>query len=329
MARRLLYFAATLLGFISGENLRCQNSVQAKFDISVVPTTIQIFAPGIVSTGLYERDMAISPDGNELFYTVVSPQNLFSAIISMQKDKKGNWSRPEVANFSGQFSDLEPAFAPDGKKLFFVSNRSLSGDSTKDFDIWYVEKIDGKWQHPVNIGAPVNTEANEFYPAIASNGNLYFTAAYPRGRGKEDIYLAKWENGRYAVPVALDSAVNSALYEFNAYVSPDEKIIIFTSYGRADDKGRGDLYMSLKDGNGQWQPARNISMLNSERLDYCPFLSPDKKIMFFSSERSDLKETYIAKPATYQTLIDQRNSILNGQSNIYWISFDKVLESLK
>jgi len=299
-----------------------------RFDFSAAPASAKLFGEGIVSTGLYERDMAISPDGKELFYTIVSPLNVFSAIIYMQKDTKGNWSKQEVAPFSGEYSDMEPAFTADGKKLFFVSNRPLSGDSAKDFDIWYVEKLHGKWGHPVNIGKPVNTAANEFYPSIANNGSLYFTAAYDRGKGKEDIYMAKWENGKYMEPVSLDTAVNSSFYEFNAFVSPDEQFIIFTSFGRNDDKGGGDLYISLKGADGNWRPAKNLSLINSGRMDYCPFASFDKKILFFSSERNSLKETYKGNPAKYKTLVNQRNAVLNGQSNIYWIRLDKVLESV-
>ncbi|HMH31637.1 MAG TPA: hypothetical protein VK543_01335 [Puia sp.] len=227
------------------------------------------------------------------------------------------------------FSDMEPAFTADGKYLFFASNRPLSGDSLKDFDIWRVEKINGQWVHPVNPGPPVNTPENEFYPSPASNGNLYFTANYPGGKGKEDIYEAKWENGRYAPPVSLDSGVNSAFYEFNAFVSPDEQFIIFTSYGRKDDKGRGDLYISRKGANGNWQPAKNMALVNSDRLDYCPFVSFDQKILFFTSERSGLQEKFSPRPATYESLSTLYNGVMNGQANIYWIRLDKVLENLR
>ena len=307
--------------------VRAQTQISSpiKFNFSPVPESPKIFGEGVVSTDMYERDMAISPDGSEMFYTIVSPQNVFSAIIYLTKDEKGEWSKPEVASFSGEYSDMEPAFTSDGKKLFFVSNRPLAGDTAKDFDIWYVEKTGGKWMHPVNIGRPVNTDANEFYPSIASSGNLYFTAAYSKGKGKEDIYVANWENGKYADPVSLDSAINSPQYEFNAFVSPDEQFIIFTSFGRADDKGRGDLYISKKDARGKWLPSKNMTIINSNRPDYCPFVSFDKKIFFFSSERSSLKETFVGSPAKYQTLVDQRNAVLNGQSNIYWISLEKAL----
>lgn len=154
---------------------------QVNFDFTAIPGTPKIFGEGIISTWMYERDMALSPDGKEIFYTIVSPLNVFSAIIYMHKDEKNNWSKPEVASFSGEYSDMEPAFTGDGKKLFFVSNRPLIGDTAKDFDIWYIEKINGKWAQPVNIGKPINTEANELYPSVASNVNLYFTAAYDKG----------------------------------------------------------------------------------------------------------------------------------------------------
>ncbi len=303
--------------------------IKAQINFNMPPASASLFAEGIISTGLSERDFALSPDGKEIFYTLQSPQGIFQTILHMSKDAKGVWSKPAVASFAGSYSDLEPTFSPDGKKLFFVSNRPLSGTTVKDFDIWVAEKENGRWGDPKNLGVPVNTSEDEFYPAIGKSGNLYYTAAYKSNAvGKEDIWLSKWENGKYQEPVALDTAVNSKLYEFNAFVSPDEDYIIFTSYGRADDKGKGDLYMSMKDDSGNWQPARNLTLLNSERLDYCPFVSFDKKILFFTSERHALKTSYPAA-ATYESLKKDFTSPLNGGGNIYWISFDKVLEMVK
>lgn len=290
------------------------------------PVSPEIVAVNIISTGLSERDFALSPGGTEMFYTIQSPQGIFQSILQMKKQANGSWSKPEVAPFAGKYSDLEPAFTADGKKIFFSSNRPVSGTEIKDFDIWVVEKENGKWGEPKNIGAPVNTAADEFYPSITKSGNLYFTAAYKNAVGKEDIYLAKWENGKYNEPTPMDTAVNSKMYEFNAFVSPDEGFIIFTSYGRKDDKGRGDLYMSKKDASGKWQPAKNLSLLNSEKLDYCPFVSFDKKILFFTSERINLKKSYSDKPVKIDDLIKSFTSPQNGGSDIYWVSFEKLLQ---
>ncbi|MGB5007486.1 MAG: hypothetical protein WBO39_11160 [Ferruginibacter sp.] len=304
-------------------------SAQQHIGLNQPPEVAEIFGKDFISTGISERDFALSPDGTELFYTIQSPQGIFQTIVYSKKDSKGNWSKPEVAPFAGRFSDLEPAFTADGKKLFFSSNRPLSGSEIKDFDIWVVEKEKDKWGEPRNLGSPVNTKEDEFYPSITKTGNLYFTAAYKNGIGKEDIFMVKWENGKYGETVVLDTAVNSKMYEFNAFVSPDEDFIIFSSYGRKDDMGRGDLYMSMKDASGNWQPAKNLSQLNSAKLDYCPFVSFDKKILFFTSERTNIKNAYPDKPVMIDDLIEYFTSPQNGGGDIYWISFDKILELFK
>lgn len=293
------------------------------------PLSPELFGEAIISTNLYERDMALSPDGSELFYTLQSPQGVFSTIMYMRKKQSGEWSSPEVAPFSGHYSDMEPAFRADGKAIYFVSNRPLKGDSLKDYDIWFVKRTGRGWSTPVNLGAPVNTSENEFYPSVASNGNLYFTANYPKGKGKEDIYVAKWDRDHYAEPLALDSGVNSSFYEFNAFISPDEDYIIFSSFGRKDDKGRGDLYISFKSSDGSWKPAQNLSLINSEKLDYCPFVSFDRKIFFFTSEKNSLKTFYAPAPADLKTLKASYNGIMNGQGNIYWLSMESLLSSVK
>lgn len=301
------------------------SNAQGRLDFSKPPVTPELFGKGLISSGLSERDFAISPDGTEIFYTLQSPQGVFQTILQMKKQVNGSWSKPVVAPFAGKYSDLEPAFTADGKKLFFASNRPVSGTEIKDFDIWVVEKENGNWGEPKNIGAPVNTAADEFYPSITKTGNLYFTAAYKNGIGKEDIFMAKWENGKYGEPAFLDTAINSKMYEFNAFVSPDEDFIIFTSYGRKDDKGRGDLYMSRKDAAGKWQPAWNLTLLNSEKLDYCPFISPDKKVLFFTSERNSLKRSFPGIPVKMDDLVKSFTSPLNGGGDIYWVSFDALM----
>lgn len=293
------------------------------------PSRATLFGGNFINSSSSERDFALSPDGNEIFYTFQSPiQGSFQTILYRTKNAKGIWSKTEVAPFAGNYSDLEPVFTQDGKGLFFCSNRPISGTTIKDFDIWYVGKINGKWGEPKNLGKPVNTDNDEFYPSVSAAGNLYFTAAYKNGIGKEDIYMAHMNNGKYDNPVPLDSAVNSRTYEFNAFVSPDENFIIFSSFGRKDDLGGGDLYMSVKDDKGEWKPAKHLSILNSDRLDYCPFVSNNKKILFFTSERTVL-QNHFEKQVSYAELNKLYNSPLNGKGNIYWISFEEIFKLYK
>lgn len=288
----------------------------------------QLFEEGIVSTSMAERDMAISPDGKDMLYTVQLRAAGFQTILHRTKLNDGRWSEPKVAWFAGQFSDLEPAFSHDGKKLFFCSNRPVSGEVSKDYDIWVIEKKESGWSEPKNIGAPVNTDKDEFFPSIAQNGNLYFTATRKNGIGREDIFIARWENNRYAEPEPLDSAINSAAYEFNAFVSPDEQFVLFTSYGRAGEKGGGDLYISTKDAAGRWTKAKNCTILNSEKLDYSPFVSFDKKTLYFTSERHNISSSFADKPVTYSQLQHISPSALNGGGNIFYISFSELLQAV-
>jgi hypothetical protein len=199
------------------------------------------------------------------------------------------------------------------------------GGEAKDFDIWNVRKSNGKWSEPQNLGAPVNTNINEFYPSVTSNGDIYYTAAYKSAKGKEDIFMSRFENGKYADPVSLDS-VNTPLYEFNAFVAPDASYIIFTSFGRNDDTGGGDLYISRKNGNGNWGSAKNLGpKINSPALDYCPAVSPDQSFFVFTSDRTAIRKTY-RQPLTLEQFVQELSRQQNGKGNLYWIDAKEILK---
>jgi hypothetical protein len=291
------------------------------------PARAAIFQEGTISTNLSERDMAISPDGSEMYYTMQSGMGVFSTILVRKKMADGSWSAAEVAPFSGMFGDLEPAFSYDGSQLFFCSNRPLTAAAAagkKDYDIWVLDRKGAGWSAPRNLGQNVNTAADEFYPSAGKSGNLYFTAEYKdKGVGKEDIYVSRWVNGAYSAAVPLDTMVNSKMYEFNAFVSSDEMFIIFTSYGRKDDAGGGDLYISEKNSSGAWTKARNLVQLNSPRLDYCPFVSPDQKTLYFTSNRHSLQSSY-PQAVTFAQLKNFYQGVLNGTDNIYWVTFEGI-----
>lgn len=297
---------------------------QSTWNFPLAPDSISVFGSGIISTGQYERDFALSPDGTEIFYTLQSPLAAFQTIVYCRKDKRGQWSKPALAPFAGKYRDLEPAFSQDGQRLYFSSDRPINGTTSKDVDIWYVDKKNGEWGEPINAGPVVNGPGDEYYPSITKSGNLYFTASYQDSYGKEDIYIARWQNGRFQQPEPLDTSVNSKTYEFNAFVSPDENFILFTSYGRKDDRGRGDLYASTKGPDGHWQKAVNLTAINSDRLDYCPFVSFDGQWLFFTSERNALQTSYPGK-TSYENLITTFSSPGNGAGDIYWVRFKDVL----
>lgn len=282
----------------------------------------RLFAKNILTDGLSNRDFTISPKGDEIYFTI---QHLrFVSFIVRVSKLNEIWGKPEMAPFSGVYRDLEATFSPDGNTLFFASDRPLTaGGRPKDFDIWKVTRdANGQWGQPVNLGATVNSNKNEYYPSVAKNGSLYFTVEAAYGKGGEDIVVCKATANGYTAPESLPEAINTKAGEFNAFIDPDEQFIIFSSEGRADSKGSGDLYMSRKDKAGNWLQARQLpAPINSAGLDYCPYVTADKQYLIFTSNRLR-QEWYTDKPINYNEMKGLVSGPGNGLDDIYWVKFN-------
>ncbi|AUC85441.1 hypothetical protein CW731_09140 [Polaribacter sp. ALD11] len=308
-----------LFVFILGS---CNTSKKIELpNLSVEKTTdsLEIFGKNIISTSLFERDFALSPNRDEIIHTLGEYKQKRRFLVHLKKENK-TWSKPKVMNISGEHQDIEPFFSVDGKQLFFASNRPLKNNSNrKDYNIWVSKKEGNKWSTPIALDTLINTEKDEFYPSVSANGNLYFTAVRKDGIGTEDIFVANYVHGKYQKPKVLSKNINTKTYEFNAFVNPDENLLIFSSFGRKDGFGGGDLYFSTKDENGDWQKAKNMGeKINSTSLDFCPFYDAKTKNLYFSSERSSINQ----KKYSIESLVEYANSIENGMSNIYRVKFD-------
>ncbi len=299
-----------------------EGSQTSSLSLASASDTVHVFAEGIVSTRYNERDMAISSEGDEVFFSLGNYTQKKRVIAHFRKIN-GVWNTSEIMSWSGVYNDIEPFLAPDGASLFFASDRPVDRDSTrKDFNIWVSQRDGETWKEPVALDTLINSKVDEFYPSSGKSGNLYFTAAHQGNHGREDIYIAERKEGKYAAPIPLDTAINSAMYEFNAYVSPGEDTIIFSSYGRKDDMGGGDLYMSTKDTGGAWQMAHNLgSSINSTSLDYCPFIDFPRKTFYFTSNRS---AAHLNRIENVEQLKTEADKTLNGLDNIYHVKMNTL-----
>lgn len=283
---------------------------------------VRPFLPEIFSEIPNVRDLSISTDHSEIYFSIQSYTPRISAIACIKKIA-GKWSNPEILPFSGKYNDLEAFLSPDGLKLYFASNRPLNDTGpTKDFDIWYVTRPGKKnaWSNPINVGSPVNTPGNEFYPAITNSGNLYFTLDSEATKGKDDIFISEFKNGVYQIPESLSFSINSESYEFNAWVNPDETVLIFSGYNREDGFGSGDLYISQKV-DGKWSPAKNLgAAYNSDQLDYCPFYDELNSCLYFTSRRNSLPKKF-DEPQSYNALLRKLKRYDNGLSRIFKVPF--------
>jgi Tol biopolymer transport system component len=280
-----------------------------------------LFAPDIISTRFKERDLTVSPDGKEIFFTTGDAKNSFHAILFVQETEEG-WTEPAVAPFSGRWNDLEPMFSPDGMRLYFSSKRPLdAGGSEKDWDIWFVDRTENGWGEAINPGLPVNTESDEYYPSVTRDGTLYLTSKREPSRGSEDIIFFRKTQSGWANAENAGDSVNSVSFEFNAFIAPDESYLLFSSFGRPDGLGGGDLYICNRKADGSWTRARNLGPpINSNRLDYCPFVSADGKFLFYTSEKMEPLNPGNTR-LDLSTIRSRFDEVENGMGNVYWILF--------
>lgn len=278
--------------------------------------------PDLLSQFENIRDFCMTSDGTEIYFTAQSPLQEVSIIVRAN-NTGSSWNSELLLNPSGKHEDLEPFLAPDGLKLYFASNRPLNNSSEikKDFDIWYLERqhLNAKWSEPINIGSPINSEFNEFYPSVSTNGNMYFTSDRTTSKGKDDIFKSEWNSNSYQTPISLSESINTDGYEFNAFISPNEDFLIFSGYNREDGFGSADLYISTKLKNGEWGMSKNLGEnINSEKMDYCPFLDLEKNMLYFTSKRSEIRPREFSSLQEFKTLLD---TFENGESKIYKTTF--------
>ncbi|WP_442266176.1 hypothetical protein ACSIGC_00230 [Tenacibaculum sp. ZS6-P6] len=274
------------------------------------------------------RDFTLSSNGKEAYFTI---QNLNENKGTIVKSERINntWTNFTIVSFSGKFRDIEPFLSPNNLRLYFSSNRPKN-NSTKeaDYDIWYVERktINSNWSEPINLGAPINTKHNEFYPSLSKNYNIYYTSDKNVTTSKDDILFAKWNGSSYDQPIVLNENINSKGYEFNSYISPNEDFLIYSIYKAKDGLGSGDLYISFKNKSGIFQKRKNLgSMINSNKMDYCPFYNKKTNTLYFTSKRDETKSK---KSSDFSEFNSIANSYMNGQSRIYKVKVDleKILK---
>ncbi len=267
------------------------------------------------------RDLCISKNGTEAFFTVQSPDESISKIAMMYM-VDGVWSKPELLPFNDENRYLEPFLSDDNRRLYFVSDRPSNNKKAeeKNFDIWYVDREvlnSNQWDNPVNLGKPVNSKNNEFYPTLSKNGNLYFTMDIPDSGRKDDIYFCKWNGKKYDEPVLLNDSINSKGYEFNAFISSDESFLLYTKYNAEGGYGSGDLYIARKDEKGNWKKAVNLgNTINSKFIEYCPFYDEKTQTLYFTSKRNSLEAKDFKTLEEFELYLEASE---NGLSKIYGV----------
>jgi peptidoglycan-associated lipoprotein len=203
---------------------------------TITPLSEQINAPNINEGGI-----TFSPDGKTMVFAKGNSgkrKGSNDVDLYLSRFRNGQWTQPQLININQPDSwESTPAFSPDGRTLYFSSNRK-GGFGGLDL---YTAQMDsrGRFGKIKNLGADINTEGDELFPYVAENGKLYFSSDGQPGYGMLDLFVVNRANGKTVVE-NLGQPVNSNSDDFGIFLfRPDRG---FLTSNREGGKGDDDIY---------------------------------------------------------------------------------------
>lgn len=214
--------------------------------------------------------------------------------VSQRPTLNSAWGAPHnlgaVINTSS--NDRVPTFSRDGRTMFFGSNRPGGAGG---IDLYVSTRTDPNndfgWTAPVNLGAVINTAADEdgatyFEDTTTGNNFLIFTSNRTGGFGDFDIYqAARNPDGTFNAPAFIPELSSTGRDTRTALRS--DGLEIFITSNRAGGVGLLDIWSSTRATTvSAWSPPINVGSLNSAANDGAPALSPDSNFIYFYSTRT-------------------------------------------
>ena len=208
-----------------------------------------------INTQYHESTVAFTPDDKVMYFT---RNNYFNKKYKKDEDgtnrlklfkatlnDDGDWDNIESVHFNGDaYSVAHPTINVQGTKLYFASDMEGTLGLSDIFEVDIND--DGSLGDPVNLGSNLNTEGQETFPFINSDGDLYFSSNGFNGLGGLDVFVIRdFENKRELnQPMPLDNIgrpINSPMDDFGYYENLGTKEGFFTS-NREGGKGDDDIY---------------------------------------------------------------------------------------
>lgn len=190
-------------------------------------------------------------------------------------------------NINSEYEESMPLLSSDGTTLYFTRFMSPdnSGGQYAGTDVWSsrYDVTTFTWGWADNKRLTINTQATNALIGMNPKGDvMYFqnTSATNRVNG---IFFSKKFSGVWSKPelIAMDGLSTQGF--LGIYVSPDFDVIFLSMKGE-DSRGEEDLYVSVKNSAGTWSKPKNLGpTINTTGFEISPFLSQDKKRLYFSS----------------------------------------------
>jgi hypothetical protein len=198
------------------------------------------------------------------------------------------FSSPEKlpVNVNSEYEEGMPLLSPDGRTMYFtrfLSPENVGGKFT-GADIW-VSQYDVttfQWGRARNQEA-LNNRGNNVVTGISSNGQTLYFLNTTSTRRVSGVYFSRKLNNGWSRPEFISIPGIEPESFLGMFVSPDFDVVFLSMKG-PDSRGEEDLYISTKTGSGEWTVPRNLGpTVNTTGFEISPFLSADKKRLYFSS----------------------------------------------
>ncbi len=221
------------------------------------PASVKDFETALNMDSVYSKTYylpyAISLAGTGNFAKALSAVNEFlnNPTLNKQSIEAGNY-RKRVFEFAAAYENKHPA----GNYIFA----------------------------PQNLGDSINNAALEYFPSLTIDGKkMIFTR---RQNEDEDFYESNFIDGHWSYAKPLGGKINTNLNEGAQNISQDGQWLIFTGCNYPEGQGSCDLYIAYKTKNGGWTEPENMGpVVNTDYWESSPSLSPDKKDLYFASNR--------------------------------------------
>jgi hypothetical protein len=250
-----------------------------------------VFAPGAIAGDADDGAAAFTPDGD----TVVFMRGTDSFSLMESHRVHGRWSTPVPAAFSGRWRDLDPAMAPDGSYLLFVSNRpERPGQGPIDavlgkqrhagagMNLWRVDRHGDGWGTPVRLPDTVNACSTTFAPSVAGDGSIYYIGCDPTD-GTLRLLHAGARDGRYLAPIRVAIGGDRFVIRDPA-IAPDRSFLV-VSMKPVGSQLPYRLAISFHSEAG-WSLPRDLGdVVNGGKHSMGAQLGPDHRTLTFYSDR--------------------------------------------
>ncbi len=234
-----------------------------------------------ISTKEYdELAPCVSPDGNTLYFTRTASPDFESTLIEDNNDLSKTLSEDAyLKRLQNIYSQIAGKFVHQPVKSVFNQDIWMAQTGKKEFDIIL---------HP---SAPLNNALPNSISSISASHNevILINQFVEKGGMKKGFSKSKrnsdgiWD---FPKPISINNFHNSGS-DVNLTFSQNGQVMIM-ALEREDAYGRSDLYISLKQSNGQWTEPKNMGRgVNTPFREATPHLTADMKQLVFSSDRGN------------------------------------------